>query len=188
MNRKGFTLIELLAVLVVLGIVLVISIPSITDAYKNSKIKSEEAFTQRLTQTIDSYVKLNSDEFIFESAGTAYKKEDEKEDDSKYQVNIWKASITVKNIKSEITVQNVIDDNLISEGDYVNPGNKDYINPVTNRKSCNTTAEIEVYKDSDFVYCYKVEKDSLGCLTDEYKNKITDNYVINTCVWTEKTE
>ena len=41
MNRKGFTLIELLAVLVVLGIVLVISIPSITDAYKNSKIKSE---------------------------------------------------------------------------------------------------------------------------------------------------
>ena len=38
MNRKGFTLIELLAVLVVLGIVLVISIPSITDAYKNSKI------------------------------------------------------------------------------------------------------------------------------------------------------
>lgn len=179
MNRKGFTLIELLAVLVVLGIVLVISIPSITDAYKNSKIKSEEAFTQRLSQIIDSYVKLNSDDFVFESAGTAYKKEDEKEDDSKYQVNIWKASITVKN---------VIDDNLISEGDYVNPGNKDYINPVTSRKSCNTTAEIEVYKDSDFVYCYKVAKDSLGCLTDEYKNKITDNYVINTCAWTEKTE
>lgn len=170
MNRKGFTLIELLAVLVVLGIVLVISIPSITDAYKNSKIKSEEAFTQRLSQIIDSYVKLNSDEFIFESAGTANKEED----DSIYQVNIWKAAITV---------QNVIDDKLILEKDYVNPGNKDV--------KCNTNAEIEVYKDSDFVYCYKVERNELDCLIDKYNedNDLPEKkYVINTCVWTEKIE
>ena len=174
MNRKGFTLIELLAVLVVLGIVLVISIPSITDAYKNSKIKSEEAFTQRLSQIIDSYVKLNSDEFIFESAGTANKEED----DSIYQVNIWKASIIVENIKSEITVQNVIDDKLILEKDYVNPGNKDV--------KCNSNAEIEVYKDSDFVYCYKVERNKLGCLINKYNedNDLPEKkYVINTCVW-----
>lgn len=178
MNRKGFTLIELLAVLVVLGIVLVISIPSITDAYKNSKIKSEEAFVQRLTQTIDSYVKLNSDEITFKYCGAGTKT------GSTGTVSIYKGTIN----KDPITMQNIINDKIISEEDFVNPGNKDYINPVTSRKSCNTTAEIEVYKDSDFVYCYKVAKDSLRCLTDEYKNKITDNYVINTCTWTEKTE
>ena len=38
MNRKGFTLIELLAVIVVLGLVLLISVPIISDAYTKSKI------------------------------------------------------------------------------------------------------------------------------------------------------
>ena len=169
MNRKGFTLIELLAVLVVLGIVLVISIPSITDAYKNSKIKSEEAFVQRLTQTIDSYVKLNSDEIKFTETGTGTKNEN----GSKYTINYQKGTITVSNI---IDSGN---SGILTQKDFINPGNKE--------KTCED-AQIEVYKDSDFVYCYKVAKDSLGCLTDEYKNKITDNYVINTCAWTEKTE
>ena len=170
MNRKGFTLIELLAVLVVLGIVLVISIPSITDAYKNGKIKSEEAFVQRLTQTIDSYVKLNSDEIVFRETGTGTKN-DKNENDSTYTITYQKGIVEVSKI---------IKSGILTQKDFINPGNKE--------ETCKEDAQIEVYKDSDFVYCYKVEKDSLKCLTDEYKNKITDNYVINTCTWTEKTE
>ena len=81
--------------------------------------------------------------------------------------------------KGTIKVSNIIDSGILTQKDFINPGNKE--------KTCED-AQIEVYKDSDFVYCYKVAKDSLGCLTDEYKNKITDNYVINTCAWTEKTE
>ena len=60
MNRKGFTMIELLAVIVVLGIVLVITFPNMTDVFKSSKLKSEEAFVERISQSIDSYVTLNS--------------------------------------------------------------------------------------------------------------------------------
>ena len=56
MNRKGFTLIELLAVIVVLGLVLLISVPIISDAYTKSKIKSEEVFVDSVTQAIDSFV------------------------------------------------------------------------------------------------------------------------------------
>ena len=167
MNRKGFTLIELLAVLVVLGIVLLISMPSITDAYKNSKIKSEEAFVQRLTQTIDSYVKLNSDEITFDEKGTGTKNEN----GSPYTITYQKGIVGVSNI---------INSGILTQKDFINPGNKEEI--------CKEDAQIEVYKDSDFVYCYKVAKDSLGCLTDEYQAKIKDNYVINTCAWTEKTE
>lgn len=162
MNRKGFTLIELIAVIVILGIILVVSAPSISNVYKESKLKSEEIFVERLSQSIDSYIKLNSDEIAFTSDGAANKEED----GSTYQVNIWKAVITV---------QNVIDDKLISEEDYVNPGNKE--------TKCTVNAEIEVYKDSDYVYCHKIKKESLGCLTDEYKNSITGEYVIDTCVW-----
>ena len=37
MNKKGFTLIELLAVIVILGVILVIAIPSISAAILNSR-------------------------------------------------------------------------------------------------------------------------------------------------------
>lgn len=163
MNRKGFTLIELLGVIIVLAIVLAIAVPSISNAYKNSKLKSEEIFVERLSDVIDSYVKLNSSTITFNGDGAANKKND---DETTYSVNIYKGTISI---------QNIINDNLLRETDYANVGNKN--------KKCEPNAQIEVYRDSDYVYCYKVKKDSLNCLTDEYKSKITGDYVVDTCVW-----
>ena len=128
MNRKAFTMIELLPVIVVLGIVLVITFPNMTDVFKSSKLKSEEAVVERISQSIDSYVTLNSS-YI----------------------------------------------NIITGKDYKNPGNENV--------ECNVNAEIEVYRDSDYVYCHKIKKDSLGCLTDEYKNTIDSDYIVDTCTW-----
>lgn len=162
MNRKGFTLIELLAVIVVLGLVVLISVPIISDAYTKSKIKSEEVFVDRLTQAIDSYVKLN--EIEYKSTGNGKKTENGKEYDITYQ-------------KGTITIQKIIDDGMLTQKDFVNAGNKD--------ATCNTDAEVEVYKDSDFVYCYKMKKDNLNCFTKAYKETIDGDYVIDTCVWKE---
>ena len=162
MNRRGFTLIELLAVIVVLGLVLIIAIPSVTDAYKNSKIKSEEVFVDRLSEAIDSYVKLN--EIKFSSSGTGTKQENGEPYPITYQ-------------KGTITISDIIEDGILTEKDFINAGNKE--------KTCDTDAEVEVYKDSDFVYCYKMHKDSLECLTNEYKYTIEGDYAINTCTWTE---
>lgn len=168
MNRKGFTLIELLAVIVVLGLVLLISVPIISDAYTKSKIKSEEVFVDRLTQAIDSYVKLNSDTMSFSCESDrceGRKTENGKEYDITYQ-------------KGVITINDIIKDGILTQKDFVNAGNKD--------AKCNNDAEVEVYKDSDFVYCYKVHKDnkdSLGCLTKEYKSTIKGDYAIDTCEW-----
>lgn len=172
MNRKGFTLIELLAVIVVLALILVISFPNFLDVLKNSKLKNEQIFVDRLSQTIDSYVSLNSDEILFvakEESGTKTGS-----DGTSGKVNLYEGTITV---------QKIIDDKIISEEDYINPGNKDYINLDTNRKGCNPDAIIEVYRDSDYVYCHKVKKDDLGCLSKEFKDSITGDYVIDTCVW-----
>ena len=165
MNRKGFTLIELLAVIVVLGLVLLISVPIISDAYTKSKIKSEEVFVDRLTQAIDSYVKLNRDTMSFSCKSDrceGRKTENGKEYDITYQ-------------KGVITINDIIKDGILTQKDFVNAGNK--------KTTCNTTDEVEVYKDSDFVYCYKVHKDSLGCLTKEYKSTIKGDYAIDTCEW-----
>lgn len=169
MNRKGFTLIELLAVIVVLGLVLVVTIPSITSAYKNSKIKSEEVFVDRLTQAIDSYVKLNSDTISFScnnknDSCNGTKTENSKEYDITYQMGT-------------ITINDIINDGILTQKDFVNAGNNN------KDAKCNNDAKVEVYKDSDFVYCYKMEINSLNCLTDAYKEN--KKYAIDTCVWKE---
>lgn len=162
MNRKGFTLIELLAVIVVLGLVTLISVPIISDAYTKSKIKSEEVFVDRLSQAIDSYVKLNGIEY--QSTGNGRKTENGKEYDITYQMGT-------------ITINDIIKDGILTQKDFVNAGNKDI--------TCNTDTEVEVYKDSDFVYCYKMKKDNLSCLTDAYRETVDGEYAIDTCVWTE---
>lgn len=166
MNRKGFTMIELLAVIVVLGIVLVITFPNMTDVFKSSKLKSEEAFVERISQSIDSYVTLNSSNITFDKQTGTFEKV------------LGTATQTVDVYKETITINTIINNNIISEKDYKNPGNENV--------ACNKNAEIEVYRDSDYVYCHKIKKDSLGCLTDEYKNTIDSDYIVDTCTWTVK--
>ena len=160
MNKKGFTLIELIAVIVVLALILVITFPNLTNVFKNSKLKNEQIFVDRLSQTIDSYVSLNSYQITFEDYGTGTK---------------TGSNGTVSIYKGTITVQNIINDKIITAEDYINPGNKEV--------QCNKNAEIEVYRDSDYVYCHKVKKDALDCLSKEFKDSITGDYVIDTCVW-----
>ena len=164
MNRKGFTLIELLAVIVVLGLVLLISVPIISDAYTKSKIKSEEVFVDRLTQAIDSYVKLNSDTMSFSCNSDRCEGTKTVNEKDTYNITYQMGTITINDI---------INDGILTQKDFVNAGNKD--------ATCNTTAEVEVYKDSDFVYCYKMEINSLNCLTDAYKKN--KKYAIDTCEW-----
>lgn len=167
MNRKGFTLIELLAVIIVMSIILLIAVPSVIDGYKESRLKVEDTFVKRLSNAIDSYVTLYSDELTFTSyqGGREYTKPSQ---DNKVTVGV-----------TNKTINNLIQDNLIYESDYINPNNKD--------TSCNINANIEIYKDSDFVYCYKVKASSLNCLTTNYITKYLgigrDPYAINTCVW-----
>lgn len=174
MNRRGFTLIELLAVIVIMALVLVIAIPSSIDAYKKSRLKTEEIFVKRLSEQVDSYTSLNIDELSFNtSIGTKIKTDSENREVTVYQ--------------DIITVQNLIEEKLIKNSDYINPNNKN--------QKCNVNAEIEIYKDSDFVYCHKIKALSLGCLTDDYienvesekNDDISDGnpYVVDTCVWSD---
>ena len=165
MNKKGFTMIELLAVIVVLGIVLIITFPNISDIFKGSKLKSEEAFMDRISQSIDSYVTLNSSNITFDKqAGT-------------FEKVLGTKNQTVDVYKGTITMQDIIREGIITESDYKNPGNEN--------EKCNENAEIEVYRDSDYVYCHKIKKDSLECLTQDYidKNKVSEEYIVNTCTW-----
>ena len=164
MNRKGFTLIEVLAVIIILGIILVVAVPNISNIFNNSKLKSEDVFINRLSTVIDGYVKLNTDTISFTREADSGQKDGQ-------NVTIYGGTITINNI---------INESLLLLEDYVNAGNKDI--------QCNPNAEIEVYKDSDFVYCHKVEASELNCITEDYIKSICPEddetcYVIDTCIW-----
>ena len=155
MGKKGFTLIELLAVIVILGIISLIVVPVLTNSYNDSKKKSEDIFLERLSSVIGSYISLNSDTINFDSTFTARKK------NSDTGVDVY---------QGKITINDLIDSKLLSLEDFVNPGNKE--------SNCNVNTEIEVFRDSDFVYCHKMKR--MDCLSAAYD---ANTYVINTCEW-----
>ena len=48
MNKKGFTLIELLAVIIILGVLMIIAIPSVTTNQQLTKLTKEENYNSLL--------------------------------------------------------------------------------------------------------------------------------------------
>lgn len=169
MNKRGFTLIELLAVIVIIGLVLVIAIPTSINAYKQTKLKAEESFINRLSESIDSYVSLNTidNNISFRIIEGTFQKPEE--------------STTVTVSEGTINFNNIISANIIDESDLLNPNTK---------IKCNINSAIKVYRDSDYVFCHKVIAENLKCLSNEYINKYLNNnpnsYVIDTCVWKEE--
>lgn len=176
LNKKGFTLIELIAVIVILSIILVFVVPNLLDTYKRSKLKTEKAFVDQLSKGIESYITLYSNEMSFSKVDGNFVKEitDNRSDKPSYDVDVYKADITVKNI---------IDKNIIEASEYINPGNRG-----DNTKKCKPeTDTITVYRDSDFVYCFKMPP--MDCLTDDFKSEegyVKDGYVLDTCIWKPK--
>lgn len=173
LNKKGFTLIELIAVIVILSIILVFVVPNLLDTYKRSKLKTEKAFVDQLSKGIESYITLYSNEMSFSKVDGNFVKEitDNRSDKPSYDVDVYKADITVKEI---------IDKNIIESSEYINPGNRG-----DNTKKCKPeTDTITVYRDSDFVYCFKMPP--MDCLTDDFKSEegyVKDGYVLDTCIW-----
>lgn len=174
MNKKGFTLIELLAVIVVLGLVLIISVPNLTDVYKNSKLKTEEIFIDKLSKKIEEYIDFNKDTLSFEKE--ADPKTKKVPNSGSTEVTVWKGNTSF---------QDLLDSKLVTKGDFIDPNTK---------KNCyegNNNDTIEVYKDTDYVYCFVVRKKSFNieetsCLSDDYLNKYKmddESQIINTCPW-----
>lgn len=177
LNKKGFTLIELIAVIVILSIILVFVVPNLLDTYKRSKLKTEKAFVDQLSKGIESYITLYNADLNFVADGTATKIVEKKDKDNKivrdeYSVDIYKVNEGIK-------VKDIIDKNIIEASEYRNPGNREV--------TCSQDAIIEVYRDSDFVYCFKMPP--MDCLTDDFKSEegyVKDGYVLDTCIWKSK--
>jgi len=106
MNRRGFTLIELLAVIVLIGILTVITIPIAVNQIEKSKKKGEDIFKSRLTDVIEEYITLNTSYIPFNSSGVT-KEKCNSDDDSCYNVTVYQNS-------NSISLNNLISQGLIT--------------------------------------------------------------------------
>lgn len=171
MNNKGFTLIELLAVIIVLAIVSSITVMAVNGSFSNAKIRSEKVFINNVTKAVDAYIAEANGKFNWNSAGYYIKYDKEKNECA----DDWDCSVRVS--KSEFKLTKVIDSGYLKEDEIVNPNDDN---------SCyDDSTMVEVYKDSDYVYCFMVK---LGCLGKKKTNSSdeteTDKFyagVINTC-------
>lgn len=59
-NKKGFTLIELLAVILILGVIALIAVPTVTDIINESKIGAESSTANQLVASAETYSALCS--------------------------------------------------------------------------------------------------------------------------------
>lgn len=158
LNNKGFTLIEVISVVIILGIIVSLVIPSLFGYFDTTKEKSEEIFSKQLSKIIDDYVSLEGSKIKFDNTNYKLVKKCNPfiTDDCK-EVKVY------KNI-TKVTFQNLIDANLTKEKDIINP------NDSNNDNNCDLNTEITVYKDEEYVYCFETKP---NCLKEE-------NF-INTC-------
>ncbi len=68
--KKGFTLVELIAVVVILGIILVIAVPRITDVINNARINAVIKNEEMLIRATKNYLVSNNEKMPTEIGGT----------------------------------------------------------------------------------------------------------------------
>jgi len=60
-NKKGFTLVELLAVIIILGLIIAIAVPSVNKYLKTSKEKAYNLQISNMLKEVESYANINKD-------------------------------------------------------------------------------------------------------------------------------
>ena len=144
MNKKGFTLVELLATLVILAIVMGIVLASGIFNLENAKGKTEDVFIDSIKDAMKIYLDSDAKKLSYNEEVCSIDKT------HKLGVKIYKAN--------DITFDDVINSTYkpMTVSDLVNPNNEDV--------TCNVYAKVSVYRDEDYVYYYKIEKDDFDCL------------------------
>ena len=165
MNRKknGFTFVELLAVIVLLGIIVGIALITVNGNFGNAKKGSQRVFIGTIEDALDAYLNSSSikrGEFTTQGGCIINK--------------THKNNVVVSKLSGGVSFNDVITSEYapISVDDLVNPADKDAV--------CVADLDakiIDIYRDEDYVYYYKLAKSNLTCLVDDSAD--SDAYITN---------
>ena len=131
MNKKGFTFIELLAIIVLIGLITLIAIPSIKLADRKIQNKNYETKKELIKKAAENYGEDNKDILLY-STSTTYT------DPSN---NVSYPSINIK-------VRDLLNNGYVSKDTGLK--NADILNPVTGVSILNE--DIVVYYKNNRVY------------------------------------
>ena len=149
MNRNGFTLVEMLATIVILSIVLGIASYGVISAINSSKDKSEEVFVQKLGTLLDSYIATNVSTFSASSDCSTFTKTG----------SIGSRDVGICKVGG-FYLKKIVDDGYVDKSQFVNPKTKE---------SCyDSSKQVDVYRDGDYVYYYSVDLKDVCGLGEEY--------------------
>lgn len=155
MNKKGFTLVELLTTLVILGIVVSLTIVGMNISLNNTKKKTEEVFIGTIKDALKMYLDSDARKLKYDIEVCTISK-------------ALNDSVKVYKTSSSVTLDTIINSKYspLLEEDLVNPNNED--------AECKLAATVNIYRDDDYVYYYKTNKNELGCLTLDLDGYITN--------------
>lgn len=163
LNNKGFTLLEMMLVIVVLSIIMAIAVPSLYGYLDQSKDSSERVFIDEMEEVISDFISLRTLSFQNTSETISFYKCDNPCSDD----DVCRRSIATRvNFGSEVTLNDVASSGLVNAGDL--------INPKTEAK-CNLNVPIQIYKDNDSVFCFRMKASGSDCLNED----------ISTCMFNE---
>ena len=156
-EKNGFSLVELLATIVILALVLGIAIYISNGAFLKAKAQSEDVFVKSLEDALDMFVDSSDVKDVTKAKVS---------DSPEYGLSKTSGYVYVYKIykleedksEREFTFDDVINSEYtpLTKADIVNPANKDV--------PCKTDGIIHIYRDSDYVYYYQIDKSSFGCL------------------------
>jgi len=156
MNNKGFTLIELLAAIVIISVVGTIAYTAVNGYINTSKKKAEEKFLDEISTEIESYLGLYGIK-NFNQVGTEiiFDKYTDENGDNHYTATAWELEL---NVGGNFTLNTLLASDLGMNKDK-------FQNPRTGEFCKSSDIEIDVYKDSDYVYYYYVNMtdNNIGC-------------------------
>ena len=152
MNKKGFTLVELLATLVILAIVVGITVTSLSGNFKGTKEKTEGVFVKTIEDALNMYLDTDAKNIKHWTTSPVC------------TINKTHGARKVYKATDNLTFQDVIDSTYrpITINELVNPANKDSENYQCFKNGNYGT--LNVYRDDDYVYYYKINKSDFGCL------------------------
>lgn len=159
MNKKGFTLVELLATIVILGILFGITLVLVNGGFGNAKAKSEDVFVKTISESLDVYIDTDARKLKFSSTPLCYI------DKTHGKSYVYEA------VDSGLTFNNVINSSYspITLAELHNPANKN-----KDHYECSASGQLLIYRDDDYVYYYKISKDSFDCLNQDKGGYITN--------------
>ena len=169
MNKRGFTIIELLATLIILGIVTGIVIVGVNINLDTAKEKTEEVFIGTIKDAIKMYLDSDAKKLKNDNNENAVCTVNKALSDN---VKIYKLyEFDEYGHKNNITLEKIINSK------YIPLLGSDLVNPNNEGVECDVDTIVNIYRDDDYVYYYKISKSDIGCLTlnlDEYITNLPD--------------